>query len=115
MAAGRGAFPGRTAAAAADRLNCRVAVDDSVVSFFDSSNAYNLRLYADGEDEPFLVAGRAETDLNAARFALRRPIYRLHLYDVDLPLRFHRPRQLPTPTHPNPPAPPPPPLPAPHA
>lgn len=94
IAIGHGALSSRIAATVGNRVNCRATIDDSTVTFFDSSTAYGLRLYARGEEEPFLVAGRAETDLNAARFALRRPVYRVDLYDVDLRLRFDKTNKL---------------------
>ena len=55
IAAGHGALSGRIAATLANRLNCRATIDDSTVTFFDSSRASGVRLYAEGEDEPFLV------------------------------------------------------------
>ena len=90
FALGQGVATSRIADAVADTLDCRAHLDDSIVTYFASSSALGLRLFADGEDEPFLVAGRAETDLNAARFLLRRPLYRIDLYDVDVRLRFDR-------------------------
>src|SRR5438552_2853802 len=102
IAVGHGAASGAIARIAADRLQCRATIDDSVVTFFGPTNAYGLRLYAEGESEPFLVAGRAETDLDLARAALRRPLYRLDLYDVDLRLRFDRNNKLLTVIKPKP-------------
>src|SRR3954464_14627755 len=83
---GAGAFTGLIARGIGDRLSSRVKLRDSTVTFFRGSRVNELRVYEDGEDEPFLTARRAETDLDAYRFVRRRPLTRVDLYGVSVRL-----------------------------
>src|SRR5262245_25947350 len=88
FAMGFGAFTSPIADAIGQRLGVRASLDDSIVQYRSQSTLVGLRLYEDGQDEPFLVAGHVETDFNVVQYLRGHPIRRIDLSDVEVRLRF---------------------------
>src|SRR5262249_15446762 len=80
-----------------ETLDTVVVLDSFAGRLTGDSTAHGVRMYNDGDDEPFLEARQVVTDLSLRKgLGGARLPHRIDAVDAHPRLRFHRGRKLPT-------------------